>query len=76
MKIKLKRGLSVRTGEGDNDFRRLGEVGDVIDVDDVPEWEGTVPPHLLSSGKVVVVGEEAPPATEDSKDTGELVIED
>ena len=56
MKIKLNAGIDVRTGPDNEDgtvpTRRIGEKDDVINLSDVPEWEGKIPHWLIKHGAV------------------------
>ena len=61
MKIKLNTGLDVRTGPDNEDgsvpTRRIGEKDDIIESNNVAEWEGTIPEWLLEDGLVEEVKE-------------------
>lgn len=68
MKIKLNTGIEVRTGptnaDGSVPTRRLGEAGDVIDSDDVTEWDGTIPAWLVEDGFIELIEDGAKPAAD------------
>lgn len=72
MKIKLNAGIDVRTGPDNEDgtvpTRRIGEAGDVIESNDVAEWEGTLPAWLVEHGAVDVVTDT--PVVEGETSTG------
>lgn len=85
MKYRLTTGLDVRTGDDEVEVdehgnqrvvvptRRIGEVGDVISISNVPEWNGSIPQWLLDDGLLVPEEEET---RDDKPEANELTVHD
>lgn len=59
IKYKALRGFDVRVAPGVDEFRRVAEIGDIITVDDVPEWGGKIPSSEIEAGVIEAVSEPA-----------------